>query len=132
MQIKATGELVGATGSGLRILLVEDHEDTLHLMVRLLQGSGHQVKTANSVATALSAAAAEKFEFVISDLGLPDGSGIELMQQLIAKGPAIKGIALTGSADDDAGQQCLEAGFLKHITKPVDILKLESLLQELR
>lgn len=132
MQTKATDELVGAAGSGLRILLVEDHEDTLHLMVRLLKGSGHQVQAASSVAAALTAAAAEDFEFVISDLGLPDGSGIELIQRLIAKGPTIKGIALTGSADDDAAEQCLAAGFLKHITKPVDILKLESLLQELR
>ncbi|MEO6995992.1 MAG: PAS domain S-box protein, partial [Lacunisphaera sp.] len=64
----------------LRLLMVEDHEATLQVLLRLLAREGHVVTAARSVAEALTAAAKGKFDLVISDLGLPDGSGIELMQ----------------------------------------------------
>jgi CheY-like chemotaxis protein len=122
-----------ADSPGLRILLVEDHEDTLTLMTRLLTGSGHQVKTATSVAAALDAAAAQRFDCVISDLGLPDGSGLELMRELLARAhEPMSGIALTGSADDADVDRCLQAGFTKHLPKPVDLTLLEKILREIR
>src|SRR5688572_28594681 len=87
----------------LRILLVEDDPATLRAMSLLLARAGHRVTTAQSIAIALDAAQGDDFDWVISDLGLPDGRGTELMRSLLAKagenGPAIHGIALTGSMD---------------------------------
>lgn len=127
-----SSDKLAGTQAGMSILLVEDHEDTLRWMVRLLNLSGHRVTTATSLASARSAAEAESFEVVISDLGLPDGSGLELIQQLLARNPGTKGIALTGSADHASAEECLRAGFLKHITKPVDIAALEKVLEQIR
>jgi CheY-like chemotaxis protein len=111
----------------MHILLVEDHVDTLFVMKRLLESCGHTITTANSVATALSAADANKFNCVISDLGLPDGSGLDLMKQLKAR-DVTTGIALTGSADDATIQGCLEAGFTKHLSKPVNLSQLKEII----
>ena len=66
----------------MRLLLVEDHEDTNRSLSRLLRKRGYEVRTAASVATALQEAADHPFDLLISDMGLPDGSGIDLMEQL--------------------------------------------------
>src|SRR5690606_4398635 len=69
------------TDRPLRILLVEDHSDTARLMGRLLRGEGHEVETAPTVAEALDLAERHEFDLLVSDLGLPDGTGIDLMRQ---------------------------------------------------
>jgi PAS domain S-box-containing protein len=107
-----------ATAHPLRILLVEDHGDTQQMMVRLLEGSGHQVRTADCVNSALDVAATCQFDLVISDLGLPDGSGLDLMHQL-RKRHGICGIALSGYGMEIDIQRSREAGFAHHLTKPV-------------
>jgi PAS domain S-box-containing protein len=104
----------------LRILLVEDHGDTVRVMRRLLSAEGHQVQTAGDVATALELAAREEFDVLLSDLGLPDGSGHDLMRELLARGRRLPGIALSGYGMADDVQKTLEAGFLEHLTKPVN------------
>ena len=114
----------------LRILMVEDHEDTSRVMARLLKTQGYGVCTAKGVQAALAAAAREQFDLLISDIGLPDGSGLDLMRLLIKDRP-IKGIALSGYASDDDVRQCREAGFAIHITKPIDFAKLEKVIREL-
>jgi two-component system, chemotaxis family, CheB/CheR fusion protein len=106
----------------IRILLVEDHADTAKLMSRLLMADGHEVTVADSVASALGAVeqAAGKLDLLISDLGLPDGSGHDLMRQLVAQGTAIPGIALSGygaAADIDKSKA---AGFAEHLVKPIN------------
>ncbi|HYO08782.1 MAG TPA: response regulator, partial [Tepidisphaeraceae bacterium] len=78
-----------------RILLVEDHPDTARVMGRLLGRSGYLVSVAHSVASALKFAAAGPFDLVISDIGLPDASGHDLMRQLKTI-YGMKGIALSG------------------------------------
>ena len=122
----ATAAAVGRA-AGRRILLVDDHEDTLRVMARLLGGMGHAVTTATGVDTALSAAEAGGFELLISDLGLEDGSGLDLMRELLKRRP-IKGIALTGygTAADVAATR--KAGFDAHLTKPVDPDALQGLI----
>ncbi len=118
--------------SGLRILLVEDDAATLRVMSLLLGRAGHKVTTADSIAVALDAAAGADFDWVISDLGLPDGRGTELMSRLLAKaganGAALNGIALTGSVDAAAIEECRAAGFTTHLAKPVDLERLEAIL----
>ncbi len=115
----------------LKILLVEDHADTAEAMADLLSLNGHQVSTAGSVAEALILAAGTDgaFDFVISDLGLPDGSGLDLMRELSAR-HGLRGIALSGYGMEEDIRQSLEAGFLKHLTKPVDLPVLQATLRE--
>jgi CheY-like chemotaxis protein len=114
----------------LKILVVEDHGDTSRLMARLLQGHGHDVRTAPGVSTALAAAEQEPFDLLISDIGLPDGTGLELMRQIQAIRPT-KGIALSGYNSTDDVRQAKDAGFAAHVTKPVDFTKLQQLIQKL-
>ena len=114
----------------LKILVVEDHSDTSKLMARLLQGHGHEVRTADGVGTALAAAGEESFDLLISDIGLPDGTGIELMRQIQSICP-MKGIALSGYNDSEDVRQAKEAGFAAHVTKPIDFMKLQQLIERL-
>ena len=114
-------------GSGHRILVVDDHRDTLAAMAELLEIFGHSVHTADSVASALQAAEAERFEVVISDIGLPDGSGLDLIRQLRTRYPA-RGIALSGFGMEEDLRKSREAGFLEHLTKPVDFDLLQQAL----
>ena len=100
-----------------RILLVDDNEDTLRVMARLLRLNGHQVVTADSVNTAIQAAG-EPFDLLISDIGLPDGTGWELMRELRRRGP-VRGIALSGFSMDEDIRRSHEVGFIEHLCKPI-------------
>jgi PAS domain S-box-containing protein len=114
----------------LRILLVEDHQDTVRVMSKVLASWGHTVLAASDVKSALQLAAATEFDLLISDLGLPDGTGMELMQTLHNKSP-IKAIALSGSGMENDIQNCLNAGFAHHLTKPINLEALNRLIQRL-
>ena len=122
-------ELSSLPGSNsLRLLLVEDHEPTLMILARLLRRRGHDVVTASTVASALSLASTQSFDLVITDIGLPDGNGIDLMRQL-TKDYGLRGIALSGygMAADRAKTQ--QAGFLAHLVKPINFDQLHHVLQ---
>src|SRR5687768_13060026 len=119
-----------AKGSrNLKILMVEDHGDTSRLMARLLQIQGHGVRTADGVRAALAVAEAEPFDLLISDIGLPDGTGLELMRQLLTIRP-IKGIVISGRSSADDIRQSHDAGFAAHLVKPVDFNKLEKIIRD--
>lgn len=109
--------------SALRLLVVEDHEHTLEILSRLLRRAGHAVATAGSVAAARELAAGQTFDLLISDIGLPDGNGNELMEHLHAT-HGLRGIALTGYGMEEDERRALEAGFVAHLTKPVDFAQL--------
>lgn len=111
------------------ILLVEDHHDTALILRRLLEGHDYQVRIADSVHGALAAAGEQPFDLLISDIGLPDGSGLELMRSLQKIQP-IKGVALTGFGRDDDVQNSRDAGFYAHITKPVNFKRLQAVIRE--
>jgi CheY-like chemotaxis protein len=108
----------------LSILLVEDHVDTAMVLARLLRKMGHSVAHAGTVVAALKAAATEfpngRPDLVISDMGLPDGSGVDIMRSLLASGP-IKGIALSGFGMESDIIQSHAAGFSVHLVKPISI-----------
>ncbi len=114
----------------LKLLLVEDHEATLQVLLRLLTKEGHQVTAAHSVAGAIAATEDGKFDLVVSDLGLPDGTGIELMKKLRAL-HGLRGIALSGYGMEDDLARSRDAGFIAHLIKPVDFAQLKRALEVL-
>jgi signal transduction histidine kinase/ActR/RegA family two-component response regulator len=118
------------TGAALRILVVEDHVSTLHVLRWLLERDGHQVTTAATVGAALAAAAAKTFDLVITDLGLPDGTGTDLMRKLRAT-QALQGIALSGYGMDEDVARSEAVGFVTHLTKPVAIADLRRAIASL-
>jgi signal transduction histidine kinase/CheY-like chemotaxis protein len=110
----------------LKILLVEDHADTAYIMTRLLKSFRHEVRTADSVQSALGAARDDHFDLIISDLGLPDGSGLELTRQIRAlRSPPMRGIAISGFGMEEDIRRSHEAGFGAHLTKPVTTEQLQ-------
>ncbi|PYK93683.1 MAG: hybrid sensor histidine kinase/response regulator [Verrucomicrobia bacterium] len=113
----------------MRILLVEDHEDTNRSLTNLLRRLGYHVQSAGNLQSALDLSAKEEFDVLISDLGLPDGSGIDLMQTMHSERPLL-GIALTGFGMEDDIRKSRDAGFKHHLVKPIDLNKLDSLIQE--
>lgn len=103
-----------------RLLLVEDHADTLSALTTLLKRKGYTVTPAASVAEALLAAESDTFDLLLSDMGLPDGSGSDIMKYLKTRGN-VRGIALTGFGQDEDISNARSAGFDTHITKPIKI-----------
>ena len=88
--------------------------------------------TAGNIAAALAGATGSMpFDLVISDLGLPDGTGFELMTKLQGLQPGLRGIALSGYGMDDDVRRSLDAGFIAHLVKPVDFHQLDRTLREL-
>ena len=129
-----SAQLVTAKSRGankaVRILLVDDHEDTLEFMSRFLTLCGHEVVHASTYGTALSAAREQKFDLVLSDLGLPDGDGYQLIRALQALSP-IKGIALSGYGMKADVEDSLSAGFSAHLTKPCDLSVLTATIERI-
>jgi CheY-like chemotaxis protein len=113
----------------LRVLLVEDHEDTNRSLTNLLKHRGYHVQSALNFQSALEAGSREEFDVLISDLALPDGNGIDLMQTLQTKRPVF-GIALTGFGMEDDIRKGRKAGFQHHLVKPIDLNKLDLLIQQ--
>ena len=111
---------------GLRILLVEDHEDCRLIFKMVLERKGHWVEAAATAADALNLARDHEFDLVISDLSLPDLDGAELMTILHDR-YSLRGVAITGFGLDDV-QQSKFRGFDYQLTKPVDPAKIDQLL----
>ncbi|MFZ0502338.1 MAG: ATP-binding protein, partial [Chthoniobacterales bacterium] len=116
-----------ATSAGLRILLVEDHEDTRQVFQAILSQKGHSVKGAANGEAALVLASSNAFDLVISDLGLPDFSGTELMT-ILQERYSLRGVALSGYGMEEDIRRSKSAGFAYHLTKPVDPAKIDRLL----
>lgn len=128
-----------AADRSLHILLIEDHADTAEAMADLLRAFGDEVTVANSLAEGLAAAGAVResvrengaraIDLVVSDLGLPDGSGLDLMRELAGR-YGLRGIALSGYGMEEDVRRSREAGFERHLTKPVDIQALRAAILE--
>jgi signal transduction histidine kinase/ActR/RegA family two-component response regulator len=120
-----------ATAScGYNILVVEDHPDTRATLQRLLDRRGHRVAAATSGAEALDTANAHTFDMVISDLGLPDMTGNELMTHLRNR-HGLPGIAVSGYGMEDDVARSREAGFMHHLTKPIEIDRLVDVIEKI-
>ena len=114
----------------LRLLIVEDHKPTRDVLVRLLRRNGHHVRSTGSVSEAKAAAEAQAFDGVVSDLGLPDGTGVELMAHLRDR-YGLRGVAVSGYGMDEDMKRTAEAGFIAHLVKPVDLKEVRRALRQL-
>ncbi len=119
-----------AVEKSMRLLLVDDHADTRRILSRLLGKCGHDVSTADCGESALKLMETEQFDAIISDIGLPDTSGYELVREAKRRQP-VQGIALSGFGMEEDVRRSLEAGFDYHLTKPVEFHELRSLLQRI-
>jgi len=113
---------------GLRILLVDDHQDTCTALEKLLVRRGHLVAATHSIRSAMETAVRNQFDLLISDIALPDGNGVELMMQLHAISK-IPGIAISGFGNNGDIEKSLEAGFAEHLIKPVKLDALEAAIE---
>ena len=113
----------------LRILLVEDHGDTRTTLSRLLSHFGHQISVADNRQTALEMVHSQRFDVVLSDIGLPDGSGYDVISEAKRQQP-IKAVALTGFGTDEDVRRGKEAGFDFHLVKPIDFHELRTVLNQ--
>jgi DNA-binding response OmpR family regulator len=113
------------------ILLVDDSDDTLRPLARLLQLYGYDVRTARTAAEALAAVAAPvPADLIISDLGLPDGDGTDLMRDVRSR-HNLRGIAVTGHSDDAVVSNCKAAGFDRYFVKPIHFDDLRAAISEM-
>src|SRR6266487_3118057 len=117
-----------ASQQGLKILLVDDHQDTCAALEKLLVRRGHLVAAAHNVRSALEAAVRNKFDLLISDIALPDGSGMDLMMQMRAI-CNVPGIAISGFGNNRDIERSLQAGFSEHLIKPIKLENLEAAIE---
>jgi CheY-like chemotaxis protein len=115
----------------LHVLVVEDHADTAEAVATLLQTIGHRATVAGTVAAALAAAENSAPDLVISDLGLPDGHGDDLMRALAKRYPGLRGIALSGYGMQADVASSRDAGFAVHLVKPITLEELRAAVQRL-
>jgi PAS domain S-box-containing protein len=119
-----------APANPIQILFVEDHEDTARVLLRILKHAGFNVSHAATLAGAQELAAGQRFDLLITDLGLPDGSGLELMRSL-GDAQGLSGIALSGFGTDEDVAASAAAGFAAHLVKPVDWERLRTEIERL-
>ncbi|HEX2972370.1 MAG TPA: ATP-binding protein, partial [Tepidisphaeraceae bacterium] len=133
VQAEATAPAVAKHGpvQSRRILLVEDHGGTALVLARLLREAGHTVETAATVAGAMELVRMSRFDLLISDLALPDGSGVDLMRQIRAQHHDLKAIALTGHGMERDVADTRSVGFRIHLVKPIGFQQLEAAIAEL-
>ena len=123
----AGGAAMPTTPGTYRVLLVEDHDDTRQMLTRLLRSFGCDVTAAGSVREAVELADRQTFDLLLSDIGLPDGSGHDVMRH-VRERQQIRGIALSGFGQDDDLRRSREAGFEQHLTKPVNLQTLKEVI----
>jgi PAS domain S-box-containing protein len=112
----------------LTILLIEDHVDTAEVMAQLIRGLGHDVTVVGRVDDALATTQAQSFDLIVSDVGLPDGTGLDFIKTYREHSDA-PAVALTGFGTDEDVRRCLSAGFTSHLTKPVNFGQLETMIE---
>lgn len=112
------------------ILLVENHRDTLRYISKYLRQRGYEVREATDMASALQTFRKNPAQVLLSDIGLPDGDGWELLRRLRDEGHAPFAISMSGFGLDDDGRKSLSVGYHRHLLKPFQMADLLSLLQE--
>lgn len=115
----------------LKIFLVENHDDTLTYLARYLQDCGHQVQSAKGMGPALEVLSGCEFDVLISDIGLPDGDGWQLMRRLgEMKSPPPFSIAMSGYSTSSDIEKSRLAGYQHHLVKPFLPEELDQLIEK--
>jgi signal transduction histidine kinase len=127
----AKGAVTENVASHNRVLIVEDHIDTVRGMQLFLERLGYLVTAAESVGDALRIAGQQEFDILVSDIALPDGKGEDLFRQLRANGHDIPGIALSGYGAEEDKARSRAAGFEVHLVKPVLPQQLHACIDQL-
>jgi CheY-like chemotaxis protein len=128
-QVRSGIKLPSPQQRRLRILLAEDHADTRTALERLLLRWGHEVRSAPTVSEAAAIALTYEADLLLSDIGLPDGSGIELLGK-IRHDRDIKAIAMSGYGMEADLEMTRHAGFMEHLIKPVSAERLKEALSK--
>ncbi|KXU87636.1 hybrid sensor histidine kinase/response regulator [Paraburkholderia monticola] len=113
--------------SSLTVLLIEDHIDTADVLAQLMRGLGHDVTVVGRIGDAFAATQLQTFDLVVSDVGLPDGTGLDFIKAF-REHSDVPAVALTGFGTDEDVRRCLSAGFTSHLTKPINFGQLESMI----
>lgn len=113
----------------LTILLVEDHEDSRMVLRTILQRQGHTVLEAENLQNALEIVKTNQIDLLISDIALPDGTGVDLMRS-IRRDSSTPGIAISAYGSERDQERSLQAGFMAHLVKPLNIPKLHSTIEQ--
>jgi CheY-like chemotaxis protein len=113
----------------LRVFVVENHPDTLKYLTIYLEQMGHTVTSARTMQEALARLPSADCQVLISDIGLPDGDGWELLQRS-RLGGAVYAIAMSGFGMNADFLRSKAAGFRHHMLKPFDPAELDALLEE--
>jgi signal transduction histidine kinase/CheY-like chemotaxis protein len=121
---RATLEKAAALPRHRRVLVVDDHHDTCTGMKRMLERRGYQITVAHTAQQAVEKVRTQEFDLLISDIGLPDRSGYELMRE-VQSSKALPGIALSGFGTEQDVNEARAAGFSEHLTKPINFERLE-------
>lgn len=115
--------------SPLRLIVVEDHANTAEGLKKFLKAVGYEVFVATDMTSALWLATSVQFDLLVSDLGLPDGTGWELLKHLNAGQRQIRAIAFSAHNSPEDLKQSAEAGFVEHLPKPLSPTKLCAAIQ---
>jgi len=113
-----------------RVLVVDDHRDTCTGMKMMLERRGYEITVAHSAEQAVEKTHEQDFDLLISDIGLPDRSGYDLMREL-RDSKGLLGIALSGFGTEHDVNEARAAGFSEHLTKPINFERLEQAIQNL-
>ena len=113
-----------------RVLLVDDHHDTCLAMKKMLERHGYKITLAHTAEQAAEKVRNEEFDLLISDIGLPDRSGYDLMRE-VRQNKDLPGIALSGFGSEQDVKEARAAGFSEHLTKPINFERLEKTIQSL-
>jgi two-component system CheB/CheR fusion protein len=126
-------KLVPAPLSQLRILLVDDSEDTVDMLQRLFEMDGATVSTARSGVDALKIAREKLFDVILSDISMPEMDGFEFLRNLreIPGKRDTPVLALTGFGRAEDIERAVAEGFFSHVTKPLDVDALVEILRKL-
>ena len=116
----------------LKVFLVEDNADARFLLACVLEAAGHEVRVAGTMQAALHDFAQWRGDVLICDIGLPDGSGWELLRELRRRGESPYAIAMSGFGQSDDIAASLDAGFRHHLVKPIEADLLERLIEVAR
>lgn len=114
----------------MRILLVEDHQDTRQVLSRLLTRWGYDVTAAENLKRGVAALDDDHIDIILSDIGLPDGTGYALISEARRRGKDVLAIALSGFGFPIEMQLSKQTGFDHHLSKPFDCQELRSLLEQ--